>query len=54
MSAETQKNVNKHKKNPNSIYRGANQPLRTWRIIASGLKDLNINLDKLQPRGKQP
>jgi hypothetical protein len=26
MSAETQKNVNKHKKNPNSIYRGANQP----------------------------
>lgn len=45
MSAETQKNIQKHKRNPDSIYKGAEQPKRIWKIMANGLYDMKETLE---------
>ena len=40
MLSETQKNIRKIKRNPQNIYRGAENPKRTWSIMSRGVKEM--------------
>ena len=56
LSAEAQKAINKIKRNPESLYRDAEEPQRTWNAISRGVVSLQgkgVDLEAENLRRKQ-